>query len=68
MRNYRGIFHIVIFSLAMLTAPLFAHDYWLEPEEVGCYGLAGLLGGGGGGSAINKREAPHNFLLVLGKV
>ena len=45
----------VIFSLAMLTTPLFAHDYWLEPEEVGCYGLAGLLGGGGGGIATKIR-------------
>ncbi len=55
MRNSRGIFHTVIFPLAMLTAPLFAHDYWLEPEEVGCYGLAGLLGGGGGGIATKIR-------------
>ena len=51
MRNSRGIFHIVIFPLAMLSAPLFAHDYWLEPGDIKCDGLAGLLGGGGGGIA-----------------
>ena len=47
----------------MLTAPLFAHDYWLEPEEARCYGLAGLLGGGGGGIAT-KTHCP--FLLEEG--
>ena len=41
----------VILLLAMLTTSLFAHDYWLDPEDVGCSGLAGLLGGGGGGFA-----------------
>ncbi len=51
MRNSRGIFHIVIFPLTMLTAPLFAHDYWLEPGDIKCDDLVGLLGGGGGGIA-----------------
>jgi hypothetical protein len=41
----------------MLTAPLFAHDYWLEHEEVGCYGLVGLPGGGGGGIATKTHCA-----------
>ncbi len=41
----------VILLLAMLMAPLFAHDYWLEPGDIKCDGLAGLLGGGGGGIA-----------------
>ena len=41
----------VILTLAMLMAPLFAHDYWLEPGDIKCDGLAGLLGGGGGGIA-----------------
>ena len=41
----------VILTLAMLTAPLFAHDYWLEPGDIKCGGLSGLLGGGGGGIA-----------------
>jgi len=41
----------VILLLAMLTTSLFAHDYWLDPEDVGCSSLAGLLGGGGGGFA-----------------
>ena len=45
----------VILLLAMLMAPLFAHDYWLEPGDIKCDGLAGLLGGGGGGSAIKIR-------------
>jgi hypothetical protein len=41
----------VILTLAMLTAPLFAHDYWLEPGNIKCDDLVGLLGGGGGGIA-----------------
>ena len=51
MRNTRGIFHGVFLTLAMLTAPLFAHDYWLEPGDIKCDDLVGLLGGGGGGIA-----------------
>lgn len=51
MRNTRGIFHGVILTLAMLSAPLFAHDYWLEPGDIKCDDLVGLLGGGGGGIA-----------------
>ena len=41
----------VILSIAMLVAPLFAHDYWLEPGDIKCDDLVGLLGGGGGGIA-----------------
>lgn len=64
MRNSRGIFYIVIISLAMLTTPLFAHDYWQEPEEARCYGLAGTLSGGGGGGIATKTHCA--FLLEEG--
>jgi len=47
-RSCRLTLHVIL-TLAMLTAPLFAHDYWLEPGDIKCDDLVGLLGGGGGG-------------------